>query len=206
MFTLRDVASREEFYLGKVMVEPRLHQQSVELDLPVKGLVTVLDGHDYHSHHRRFAMTLAREFTRGAFQINFARYALDFVHIGEDGNTTYVKAPCLAGLVDELIELGTKPFVTDTSTLYTGRRHNAVDHAMLAGERGFGLEGLGIPFIAPDGLFGTAETAVEVNCPLHKEVLIAYDIVRCQSILSVAHFTGHCATGAGAKSPQNEAA
>lgn len=120
------------------------------------------------------------------------------VHVGEDGNNTYVKAACIRGLVDELLTLKTKPFVTDTSTLYTGRRHNAIDHAVLAEEHGFGLDGLGVPFIAPDGLFGTAETAVKVDGELDKEVMIAYDIVRCQSILSVAHFTGHCAAGVGA--------
>jgi len=51
------------------------------------------------------------------------------IHVGEDGNTTYVKAPYIKGLVDELIELNTKPFLTDTTTLYVGRRHNAIDHA-----------------------------------------------------------------------------
>ncbi len=119
------------------------------------------------------------------------------VHVGEDGNTTYLTAPCIKGLVDELLALKTKPFVTDTSTLYTGRRHNAIDHTILAAEHGFSLGDLGIPFIAPDGLFGTAETAVQIDGPLNKEVFIAYDIVRCQSILSVAHFTGHVATCAG---------
>ena len=120
------------------------------------------------------------------------------VHIGEGTNNTYIKAPCIKGLVDELIKLKTKPFVTDTSTLYTGRRHNAIDHAALAEEHSFSMSGLGIPFIAPDGLFGTAETAVEVNAELNKEVFIAYDIVRCQSILSAAHFTGHVAACAAA--------
>ena len=120
------------------------------------------------------------------------------VHVGEDVNNTYIKAPCLQGLVDELLALKTKPFITDTSTLYTGRRHNAIDHAILAAERGFSVEGLGIPFIAPDGLFGTAETAVRIEGELDQEVFIAADIVRCQSILSVAHFTGHCAACAGA--------
>ncbi|MHC4426892.1 MAG: DUF362 domain-containing protein [Planctomycetota bacterium] len=120
------------------------------------------------------------------------------VHVGEDGNNTYVTAPCIKGLVDELLGLKTKPFVTDTTTLYVGRRHNAIDHAVLAAEHGFGLDGLGIPFISPDGLSGTSERAVEVNCQINKEVFIADDIARSQSILSVAHFTGHVAAGLGA--------
>jgi len=120
------------------------------------------------------------------------------IHIGEGNNTTYIKAPCIKGLVDELLALKTKPFLTDTNALYAGRRHNAIDHSILAAEHGFCSDVLGIPFIVSGGLFGTAETAVEVNCEINKEVFIADDIVRCQSILSVAHFTGHVATCAAA--------
>lgn len=139
-------------------------------------------------------------FQAGGFKDCFKRsdFTAVKVHVGEHKNTTYIKAPCLKGLVEELLRLKTKPFITDTSTLYTGRRHNAIDHAVLATERGFGVEGLGVPFIAPDGLFGTAETAVRIDGELDREVSIAADIVRCQSILSIAHFTGHCAACAGA--------
>jgi murein DD-endopeptidase MepM/ murein hydrolase activator NlpD len=87
MFTFRDRESGEEFYFGDVQVVPQSYIQEVKLNIPVKGLVTVADGYDYFSHHRRFAMSIAREATRGAMQQNFARFAIDFVHIGEDGNT-----------------------------------------------------------------------------------------------------------------------
>ena len=120
------------------------------------------------------------------------------VHVGEPPNNTYIKAPFIKGLVEELLVLKTKPFITDTSTLYTGRRHNAIDHTILAHENGFDIAGLGIPFIAPDGLFGTSETAVQIDAELNCEVFIASDIVRCQSILSIAHFTGHPAACAAA--------
>jgi uncharacterized Fe-S center protein len=120
------------------------------------------------------------------------------VHIGEHGNTTFIKAQCYKGLIAELLALKVKPFLTDTSTLYTGKRHNAVDHVKLAHERGFNVDVLSIPFLAPDGLLGTSEIAVEIDGLRDKQVMIASDIVRCQSILSLAHFTGHLATGAGA--------
>jgi uncharacterized Fe-S center protein len=120
------------------------------------------------------------------------------VHVGEDGNNTYIKAACIKGLVGELLTLRTKPFVTDTTTLYVGRRHNAIDHSILAVKHGFCSDKLGIPFIVPDGLFGTSEIAIEINGEVNKEVFIASDIVRSQSILSVAHFTGHLATCFGA--------
>lgn len=120
------------------------------------------------------------------------------VHIGEEGNTTHITAPCIKGLINELLKLKTKPFITDTSTLYTGRRSNAIEHTALAVEHGFSIGGLGIPFIAPDGLFGTSETPVRIDGELNKEVFIASDIVRSQSILSIAHFTGHVAACAAA--------
>ncbi len=116
------------------------------------------------------------------------------VHVGEHGNQTYIKAPCLKGLIEELKKSKTRPFLTDTSTLYTGRRHNAIDHTILAAEHGFDVQGLGIPFIAPDGIYGTNETAVRIDGELDKEVFIATDIVRAQSLLAIAHVTGHLAT------------
>lgn len=142
----------------------------------------------------------ARLFKAANFANCFKQYDITAVkvHVGESTNNTHVTAPCIKGLIDELLKLKTKPYLTDTSTLYTGRRHNAIDHTILAAEHGFSLEKLGIPFIAPDGLFGTAETAVTINGVLNKEVLIAYDIVRSTSLLSISHFTGHCATCAAA--------
>jgi hypothetical protein len=141
-----------------------------------------------------------RLFKAGGFASRFKKgdFTAVKVHIGEPPNNTYIKSPCIKGLVEELLALKTKPFIADTSTLYTGRRHNAIDHAILADEHCFNITTLGIPFIAPDGVFGTSEMAVEIDGELNKEVLIASDIVRCQSILSIAHFTGHPATCAAA--------
>lgn len=141
-----------------------------------------------------------RLFLAGGFAESFREndFVAVKVHVGEDGNTTYVKAPYIKGLVDELVGLETRPFLTDTTTLYVGQRNNALNHAVLAARHDFSIEGLGIPFVVSDGLLGTAETAVKINGRRHKEVFIASDIVRCQSILSIAHVTGHMATGLGA--------
>ena len=139
-------------------------------------------------------------FRKGGFATCFRQgdFTAVKVHVGEPPNNTYIKSPCMKGLIQELLALKTKPFITDTSALYKGRRHNAIDHTILADEHGFNISTLGIPFIAPDGIFGTSETAVKIDGELNDEVLIASDIVRCQSILSVAHFTGHPAACAAA--------
>jgi uncharacterized Fe-S center protein len=120
------------------------------------------------------------------------------VHVGEYGNNTYIRPACFKGLVEELQSLKAKPFITDATTLYLGHRHNAIDHSTLAAEHGFSCAQLGIPFIPADGLIGMSETKIKINGELNKEVFIASDIVDSQSILSIAHLTGHCVTCLGA--------
>lgn len=141
-----------------------------------------------------------RLFEAGGFSDSFEEndFTAIKVHIGEGANDTYMKASYIKGLVDKLIELKTRPFVTDTTTLYVGRRNNAINHTVLADEHGFSSAELGIPFIVSDGLTGTSETAVKIDCKNNKEVFIARDIAMCQSILSIAHVTGHVGTGLGA--------
>ncbi len=100
MFTFRDAETAEEFYYGDVVIAPSTYEQLVELEIPVRGLVTVLDGHDYFSHHRRFDTSITRTVTHGAMRSNFSRYALDFVHIGDDGNTRRIPSDELTANYD----------------------------------------------------------------------------------------------------------
>ncbi len=86
MFTFYDPETKKEYYAGNVMVKPEFYDQQVRLDIPLKGVMTILDGHDYYSHHRRFSMTIVRKVTDNHFWSNFSRYAVDLVVIGEDGN------------------------------------------------------------------------------------------------------------------------
>ncbi len=150
--------------------------------------------------HKKISEKARRLFKAGGFARCFKKndFTAVKVHVGEKGNTTYLKPGCIKGLVDELLAKKTKPFLTDTTTLYVSQRRNAVDHSIVASEHGYSIEKLGIPFIAPDGLFGNSETAVKIKGEINKEVFIASEIIRCQSILSVAHFTGHLAACFGA--------
>ena len=86
MFTFLDTKTKQEFYYGNIIVKPAVYKQRVKLSLPLKGLLTVLDGHDFYSHHRRFGMTVIRKATNNTMQENFSRYALDLGLIGPDGN------------------------------------------------------------------------------------------------------------------------
>lgn len=87
MFTFQDSETGKEYYYGNIVIHPVFYHQKTRLTIPVKGLITILDGHDYYSHHRRFSMSLVRDITNNVFWSNFSRYAIDLTHLGEGGNT-----------------------------------------------------------------------------------------------------------------------
>jgi hypothetical protein len=123
MFTFIDPDTEREYYYGDTVVEPTVYRQKVRLTVPVKGLVTVLDGHDFYSHHRRFSMSLVREATDDAFRSNFSRYAVDFTVVGGDGNTRTMGPGEYASNYDF--------HFTDVTRFYT---HGADVHAPADGE------------------------------------------------------------------------
>jgi hypothetical protein len=92
MFTSLDQQTGDEYYYGNILVKPQIYDQQSDLHVPLRGMMTILDGHDYYSHHRRFEMTLVRDMSAHRFVSNFSRYALDFVILGEDGNLSKLEA------------------------------------------------------------------------------------------------------------------
>lgn len=119
------------------------------------------------------------------------------MHFGEDGNKGYIKPEFAKVVSDEIKKRGAKVFFTDTNTLYKGRRANAIDHLMLAYEHGFIPDFLGAPVIIADGILGNAEVKIRINGKHFKEVPIARELVFCDGIVSLNHFTGHIVTQFG---------
>jgi hypothetical protein len=119
------------------------------------------------------------------------------LHVGERHNTTHVKPQLIRAIVSKVKERGAQPFLTDTSTLYSGNRDNAVKHALLAHGHGFSVEGTGAPFIPVDGLTGNAEAEVLINGVIHEKVKVAREIKVADSLIVVSHATGHMGTGLG---------
>ncbi|MFW9843522.1 MAG: M23 family metallopeptidase [Candidatus Thorarchaeota archaeon] len=91
MFTFYDSETKKEYYYGNFIVKPAVYEQKVKLSLPLKGTLTILDGHDFYSHHRRFAMSIVRSVTNDRFVSNFSRFSIDFTQLGNDGNTRRMK-------------------------------------------------------------------------------------------------------------------
>ena len=119
------------------------------------------------------------------------------VHFGERGNTAFIRPLLIRPVVDALLEAGARPFITDSGTLYTGSRGNAVDHLNTAILNGFAYPVVGAPLIIADGIDGRDEAAVQVNLKHFKEVFIGSSIVRADSLVSLAHFKLHEASGFG---------
>ena len=77
------------------------------------------------------------------------------IHFGEPGNLAYLRPNYAAALVDYLRTLGAKVFLTDSNTLYSGGRSNAVDHLNAAMNNGYNPISAHANVIIADGLKGT---------------------------------------------------
>ena len=119
------------------------------------------------------------------------------VHFGERGCDTHISPSHARAMVERIKALGGRPFVTDTNTLYSGSRHNAVDHISTAVEHGFDYAVLGAPVIIADGLDSTNVLNVPIDGKHFTHVKIAGDIVRADSLMVLSHFKGHELAGFG---------
>src|SRR5512136_334941 len=113
------------------------------------------------------------------------------VHFGERGCDTHVSPVHVRQVVDLIRAEGGRPFLTDTATLYSGSRSNAVDHIATAVSHGFDYAVVGAPVIIADGLTGGHAVEVAVCRSHFDRVLIGGDIARADSMVVVSHFKGH---------------
>lgn len=119
------------------------------------------------------------------------------IHFGEPGNLAYIRPNYAARVVDVIRSLGGKPFLTDSNTLYTGGRSNAVDHLNAANENGFNRIGAHADVIIADGLKGIDYREVPSGgkyCPAPK---IGAAIADADIVISMNHFKGHEQSGFG---------
>mgnify|MGYP005836599931 CR=1 FL=1 len=109
------------------------------------------------------------------------------VHFGEDGNLNFV-SPLYVRVVVELVrKSGARPFLVDTTTLYSGRRFKGDTHIELAREHGFDFA----PIVIGDGIYG--DEYADINGSKIAMVFKNIDTIFC-----ISHFKGHLLTGFGA--------
>ena len=114
------------------------------------------------------------------------------VHFGEEGNTGFVKPEYVRLVCERLAKKGADCAVTDTNTLYRGRRLNSKEHLKLAHEHGFTNEAIGADVIIVEG----SEDAV-INQRFVKTAKIVPLFLKSDVIISIAHFKGHIMAGFG---------
>ena len=119
------------------------------------------------------------------------------IHFGEPGNMAYIRPNYAARVVDVIRSLGGKVFLTDSNTLYTGGRSNAVDHLNAAMENGFNRIGAHADVIIADGLKGTDYKEVPSGGKLCPSPKIGAAIADADIVISMNHFKGHEQAGFG---------
>ncbi len=140
-----------------------------------------------------------RLFDRAGFQDIIAQHDKTAVklHFGERGNDGFISPVYVRQVVDKVKGCGGLPFLTDTNTLYTGSRSNAVDHITTAVLHGFDYAVTGAPVIIADGLFGGNVRKVRVDTKHFRTVNIAGDIALADGMIVLSHFKGHIVSGFG---------
>jgi uncharacterized Fe-S center protein len=119
------------------------------------------------------------------------------IHFGEPGNLAFIRPNYVACIASLLRTLGAKPFLTDSNTLYSGNRSNAVDHIRSAMENGFNPISAKCDVIIADGLKGTDYREIEINGEYCRSPKIGTAIADADIILSMNHFKGHEQSGFG---------
>jgi uncharacterized Fe-S center protein len=119
------------------------------------------------------------------------------MHFGEKGGHAYIRPTFVRRLVDQIKELGGKPYLTDSSTLYPGERKEAVSALTCAIENGFAYAVVNAPLIMSDGLRGHSAQRVSVPGELLKDVDIGLEILEADALIVLSHFKCHELTGFG---------
>ncbi len=119
------------------------------------------------------------------------------IHFGEPGNLAYLRPNFAARMADYLRALGAKPFLTDSNTLYSGRRSNGLDHYESAMENGYNPISARCPIFIADGIKGTDYREIPLNGEYCKAPKIGTAIADADIIISMSHFKGHEQTGFG---------
>lgn len=119
------------------------------------------------------------------------------LHFGEKGGHAFVRPVFIRKIVERIKSSGGQPFLTDSNTLYPGRRKNAVAALSCGIENGFAFAVVAAPLIMSDGLRGTSSQRVPVAGELLSSADIGLEILEADCLITVSHFKCHELTGFG---------
>lgn len=119
------------------------------------------------------------------------------IHFGEEGNTGFVKSEYVRLVCQGILKRGAKASLSDTNTLYRGRRTNSKDHLRIAAEHGFTKEAVGVDIVIPDDSKKENTIDLEINKKFIKTAKVVRLFVDADAIVGISHFKGHIMTGFG---------
>lgn len=119
------------------------------------------------------------------------------IHFGEKGGHAYIRPVFIRNIVNVIRDLGGKPFLTDSCTLYPGQRKEAVSALTCGIENGFAYAVVGAPLIICDGLRGHSSRRIPVQGEILQTADIGIEILEANALVAVSHFKCHELTGFG---------
>jgi uncharacterized protein len=119
------------------------------------------------------------------------------MHFGEEGNAGFVRPELIRVIADMIKEKKGTAVISDTNTLYQGRRIKSDDHRKLAMEHGFTKENTGATVLIPDERDEGNCVDVGINKTFVKDAKIMRLYRDADVLIGVAHFKGHLVTGFG---------
>ena len=113
------------------------------------------------------------------------------LHWGERGNKSYLPPDYAKEIAGWLITKGVKPFVFDTTVLYSGGRRTAEDSLNTAARHGYTAEFLGCPIIIADGIEGKDIVSIPASYKHFETVQVCSVFDKAKGFVIFSHFKGH---------------
>jgi len=113
------------------------------------------------------------------------------LHWGEKGNKGFLPPDYAREITAWLTANGTKPFVFDTTVLYSGGRRTAEDSLITAASHGYTHDFLGCPVIIADGMDGRNLVDLPAGFNHFRTVQVANVFENAQGFVIFSHFKGH---------------
>ena len=119
------------------------------------------------------------------------------LHWGELGNNSYLDPAYAREVVRWLLSKGSKPFIFDTSVLYSGSRRTGKDSLETAKQHGYTEEFLGCPVVIADGITGRDVIDIPAGYKHFKTAQVTALVEKTDGFFIFSHFKAHLASGFG---------
>ena len=119
------------------------------------------------------------------------------LHWGEMGNHSFLPPVFAKEVTRWLLEIGVRPFVFDTTVLYSGSRRTGADSIKTAAAHGYSAIYLDCPVIIADGMDGRNVIDIPSGHRHFESVQVASIFDQADGFVIFSHFKGHMVSAFG---------